>query len=139
MDESGIIIVRMTDNFFLKIDNARKIVSAAMQLANGKKRAVLIELGTNSSEDREVREFFATAGGGYSILDAILVSSPMQKLAAKLYVKLNHPSRTTRIFDFKRSAIEWLLAELPNARLKPDVVSEGLSFKGKLIPLHQGI
>lgn len=143
LEQLGFIRVKMTDDFVLKIVDAQKIASAAVELAAGKLYPVLIELGNNASEDREVREYFATAGGRYSKLDAIVVGSPMQKLTAKLYVKLNHPTRQTRIFNRSDEAIDWLIAESSkinesnhHSARSDTALPEQFRRKGKIIKLN---
>ena len=108
VESSGIIYIKLMDNFYMRLPAAQEIAKVALQVAEGRKYPVLIHMGFKSEDDREVREYFAKAGDDYSIADAIVVHSPLQRLAATLYVKLNHPNRPTRIFYTDQKAQEWL-------------------------------
>ncbi|MBF8962939.1 hypothetical protein I0P70_06760 [Pontibacter sp. FD36] len=57
---------------------------------------------------KEARDYLADEGNTGVSASAILVASPMVKMAANIYIHVNKPKNPTRMFTDKAEAVEWL-------------------------------
>ncbi|MBD1395539.1 hypothetical protein H9Q13_00035 [Pontibacter sp. JH31] len=57
---------------------------------------------------KRARDYMANEGNAGVTASAILVSSPMIKMAANFYIKVNKPKNPTRMFTNREEAVEWL-------------------------------
>lgn len=69
----------------------------------------LFEFSEGASVDDEARKWAADENGNrYTIADAMLITSPAQKLVANFYLTYHKPPKPTRFFTKKELAIRWL-------------------------------
>ncbi|WP_299989419.1 hypothetical protein [uncultured Pontibacter sp.] len=57
---------------------------------------------------KEARDYLADEGNIGVSASAILVASPMVKMAANIYIHVNKPKNPTCMFTDKAEAVEWL-------------------------------
>ncbi|MDO6388975.1 hypothetical protein Q4E40_02465 [Pontibacter sp. BT731] len=57
---------------------------------------------------KEARDYLADEGNAGVSASAILVSSPMVKMAANIYIHVNRPKNPTLMFTNQAEAVAWL-------------------------------
>lgn len=57
---------------------------------------------------KEARDYLANNGNELVLASALIVNSPMLKMAANFYVAVNKPVNPTKIFTDKDQALDWL-------------------------------
>lgn len=57
---------------------------------------------------KEARDYLANNGNELVLASALIVNSPMLKMAADFYVEVNKPVNPTKTFTDKNLALEWL-------------------------------
>ena len=92
------------------IEEARGIVDAHNQLANGTPCPVLADIqAVTVGADRAARKHYVSdESSRYKTGMAMLVASPMQRMLGNIFFKLNRPPYPTRLFNRKQEAIQWL-------------------------------
>ncbi|MDX5417985.1 MAG: hypothetical protein LPK09_02130 [Hymenobacteraceae bacterium] len=68
----------------------------------------LFDITKVKQSTKEARDYMANEGNAGVAASAILVSSPMVKMAANFYIKVNKPKNPTRMFTDRNEAVEWL-------------------------------
>ena len=92
------------------IEEARGIVAAHNQLANGTPCPVLADIqSVTVGADRAARKHYVSdESSRFTTGMAMLVASPMQRMLGNIFFKLNRPPYPTRLFNGKQEAIQWL-------------------------------
>jgi hypothetical protein len=57
---------------------------------------------------KEARDYMANEGNVGVTASAMLVSSPMLKMAANFYITVNKPRNPSRLFTDRKEAVKWL-------------------------------
>lgn len=110
--EDGIMHIHIKTSASFEIENSIEIVEAREQLAGGKKFPILYTSEYRFvTPSKEVKEYISTSNQRTALVvaDAFVIGSFSQRLAAKIYLKLNKPSIPTEFFSTQEDAIEWLL------------------------------
>lgn len=110
--EDGIMHIHIKISTSFEIENSKEIVEAREKLANGKRHPILYTTQYRFvTPSKEVKEYVAKSNQRTALVlaDAFVIGSFSQRLAAKIYLKLNRPSVPTAFFSSEESAIEWLL------------------------------
>lgn len=68
----------------------------------------LFDITKVKQSTKGARDYMANEGNAGVAASAILVSSPMVKMAANFYIKVNKPKNPTRMFTDRNEAVEWL-------------------------------
>ncbi len=107
--EDGIIFSSYKPNLVINLEIAKLMVKERLKVTNGIERPLFIDISNLISVDLEAREYLS---GGDAIkfikAGAIYTKNPIAKFAGKLFVDVNQPQATTKIFTNKDEAIEWL-------------------------------
>lgn len=110
--EDGIMHVHIKTSTSFEIENSLEIFSAREILAEGKRYPILYTSEYRFvTPSKEVKEYISTSNQRTALVvaDAFVIGSFSQRLAAKIYLKLNKPSVPTEFFSTQEEAIQWLL------------------------------
>jgi hypothetical protein len=108
---NGLMHVHVLTKNYFEMENSRELLAARKALAEGKPYPILY---TSEHEfvtpSQEVKDFVATEERARFVkADAFVMKSFPQRLAARLYLKLNKPVVPTAFFSSEEEAVEWLL------------------------------
>lgn len=79
------------------------------EIAEGKRYAVLFDTGEYTSFTKEARELASSKEFvGDTIAKALLVRSLGHRIVANFYININKPVMTTKVFEDRDKAINWL-------------------------------
>lgn len=91
------------------LQDAVDCINAQAQLAEGKKRPILVTLNSVKSMDREARMYF---GGEEAAKNAnstaLVVSSPIGRVIGNFFIGLNKSRFPTKLFTSEDEAVAWL-------------------------------
>lgn len=109
LGEDGIVRVRMIPGTRETLETAQENIAAFLELCAGKKLPVLIDLTDTLGASQEARRLYSGDDvSRYTAATAMIVSSPVTKVMASFFLKLNRPRRILRLFTSEPEAIEWL-------------------------------
>lgn len=110
--EDGIMHVHIKISTSFEMENSLEIIAAREVLADGKRFPILYTAEYRFvTPSREVKEFLSSSNERAALVaaDAFVIGSFSQRLAAKIYLKLNMPSVPTAFYSTQEEAIKWLL------------------------------
>lgn len=109
--EDGIMHVHIKISTSFEIENSREIIEARVKLAEGKRYPILYTTVYRFvTPSKEVKDYLSTSfqRNKLVIADGFVIGSFSQRLAAKVYLRLNKPSVPTAFFSSEEEAITWL-------------------------------
>jgi hypothetical protein len=107
--EDGILIVRARRCGDVGLREAREVIEAERQVAAGKRRPTLIELGGMTSVDRAARQYFAgPETAAVESAAALIVTSSLSQAIGNFFLAMSKPLTPTRLFTNTADAISWL-------------------------------
>ena len=89
--------------------DAKDILTASAKINQGKPYPALVDTRQVKSISREAREYFA--GREASTIHkacAILIDSPVSSMMGNLFLKLNKPIMSVKLFTNENEALAWL-------------------------------
>ena len=92
----------------MDLNIAKICVQDRLAYAGGQSYPSLFDITHIKHSTKEARDYFANEGNEGVVASAIIVSSPMLKMAANFYIKVNQPKNPTRMFTNRDEAIKWL-------------------------------
>ncbi|SIT85568.1 hypothetical protein SAMN05444128_1562 [Pontibacter indicus] len=92
----------------LDLDKARICVQDRLGYIDGQVYPSLFDITQVKHSTKEARDYLADEGNAGVVASAILVTSPMVKMAANIYIHVNKPKNPTRMFTSKEEAVQWL-------------------------------
>ena len=92
----------------LDLDKARVCVQDRLNYIGEQVYPSLFDITRVKHSTKEARDYLANEGNAGVSASAILVSSPMVKMAANIYIKVNRPKNPTLMFTSQTEAVEWL-------------------------------
>ncbi len=109
LTDDDILIVECNDNHIFELSEIKEIVNASGELTNGRKVPTLTIPGEFSDATKEALEFiFSASSAEFSSSDAYLVNTLAHKILGNFYFKIKKPSVPTRLFQDKKTALNWL-------------------------------
>ena len=87
-------------------ENAVLIMTLVDRLAGASPAVLLVNVGATQGMERESRSHFQNASNMKAT--ALLVSSPVSRVIANLFIGLNKPVYPTRLFTSEAEAVAWL-------------------------------
>lgn len=106
------------DHSTIDVEDVLEMKKHNKAITQGQPYCVLVTTGMITTITKEAREL--AAGKEFkqqTVAKAILVHSIGHRLVARIYMKVNQPHITTRIFSDREEAMAWLRAELKKAIL----------------------
>ena len=105
----GILTIHNTDKKVQTVEDQKVLRTIIGSMTNQQRIPILHTFDQFSLPSKEVRNFWASNDTClYSKADAFIISSLGQKIMGDFYLKIEKPSRPTKLFSNKAKAIEWL-------------------------------
>lgn len=92
----------------MDIRTAADTVQDRIKFCEGVAYPCLFDITEVKQTTKEARDFMANEGNDLVMASAMIVTSPMLKMMANFYIKVNKPKNPTRLFTDQESALEWL-------------------------------
>jgi len=111
LDEDGLVIVKIRDNAYQSIEDAKANLATAISAIAGRRRPLLIDIRTAQPLDADARHHYSgqTLVDGFSALALLVESSPFGRMMGNVYLRVARPGVPTRLFTEERRALEWLI------------------------------
>jgi hypothetical protein len=111
LDEDGLVIVKIRDNAYQSLEDAKKNLATAISATAGRRRPLLIDIRTAQPLDADARHHYSgqTLVDGFSALALLVESSPFGRMMGNVYLRVARPGVPTRLFTEERRALEWLI------------------------------
>ncbi|WP_276496632.1 hypothetical protein [Pontibacter litorisediminis] len=106
--EEGILHCVYKDVALVDLEIAKACVQERLAFIGRTVYPSLFDITRIKQSTKEARDFMANEGNEQVSASAILISSPMLKMTANFYIKVNKPRNPTRMFTDEPSALEWL-------------------------------
>jgi hypothetical protein len=107
--EDGIVQIEIIPDSEISVDEIIEGTNFVLERLGSIKAPVLFIANEFSLPSKESREYLAKKESlPYSIADAYVINSFPQKIAANFYLKVNKPTRPSKIFTNTNEAIKWL-------------------------------
>ncbi len=106
--EDGILHCIYKDIDLVDLEIAKVCVRQRIEFSNNKSYPSLFDITRIKQSTKEARDYLANEGNDLVTASAILISSPMLKMAANFYIMVNKPKNPTQMFTDKNSALSWL-------------------------------
>lgn len=105
----GILIVKVTKNDLLTVEDIQDIVHLIMQKHPGEKFPhLIIPLPATITSYEGLKYLASQQRAEITCADAFVLESLQQKLLFNFYIKFQHPVIPTRSFQDVSTALEWL-------------------------------
>lgn len=113
LDGDGVVRCVVLAGADIGRDEAVENVAATRSVAGGQRAPVLFDARHLRSMSREAREYYASRESKrVHRAVAILIDSPLSRVLAKLFVRLNDPPFPTEMFADEKEALRWLRKRL---------------------------
>jgi hypothetical protein len=111
LDEDGLVIVKIRDNAYQSLEDAKKNLATAISATAGRRRPLLIDIRTAQPLDADARHHYSgqTLVDGFSALALLVESSPFGRMMGNVYLRVARPGVPSRLFTEERRALEWLI------------------------------
>ena len=109
IDEFGILHTVMQEGMHVTLQDAEAHIMAGLEMCNGEKYPILVNLRKIKSMERSARAFYA--GSNTTRLEkavAIVTGSPIGQIIGNFFIGLNRSTVPTRLFTSQEAAMEWL-------------------------------
>lgn len=111
LDEDGLVIVKIRDNAYQSLEDAKANLATAISATAGRRRPLLIDIRTAQPLDADARHHYSgqTLVDGFSALALLVESSPFGRMMGNVYLRVARPGVPSRLFTEERRALEWLI------------------------------
>ncbi|WP_242928645.1 DUF7793 family protein [Pontibacter vulgaris] len=104
----GILYCIYKDIELVDLETAKICVKQRIEYSENKSYPVLFDITRVKQSTKEGRDYLANEGNDLVIASAILIGSPMLKMSANFFIRVNKPKNPTQMFTDKNSALKWL-------------------------------
>jgi hypothetical protein len=104
----GIIELQINPSTLLNAQKSELLKQATIQLGDGQKFPFLVFLGENCTTDDTLLQYARNPENKYSTLEAIVLTSVIQKILGNLYHRFMKPVVPTKMFTNREDAEFWL-------------------------------
>lgn len=109
MRPDNIIELHFENGFSGGVGDARNMVSIFKKLSGRFKPSLLVVCSEDNTFSKEAREYTASKEVSEVLkADAFVIKGLALRIIGNGYLKINKPSRPTRLFNSKEEAIDWL-------------------------------
>jgi len=109
LEPSGTMVIRHDQPCRIDEATMREMMTAHLQLSGGHKRPTLIDIRGVRAMSREARSIAGKGDVAREISRlALLVSNPVTRVIATLFVSVTGPAYPTKVFSNEDSARAWL-------------------------------
>ena len=111
LNEKGLVIVKIRDNAYQSLDDAKTNLATAVSATSGRRRPLLIDIRTAQPLDAAARHHYSgqTLVDGFSALALLVESSPFGRMMGNVYLRIARPGIPTQLFTDEPRAVEWLI------------------------------
>lgn len=107
-EECEIVRVKNKRGVEQSLADARENIEELMKLTGYKPYPMLVDL-EGSSLSRDARNYYGSVEVRDRLLGlALLVTNPVARVLANLFIGMKQPATPTRLFTSEREAVEWL-------------------------------
>jgi hypothetical protein len=103
----GIVQLVWTPRTTALLEDAIATLAAMAQLTGGRRSPLLVDMRDTGPQARPARLEFARRSDLVSAV-ALVVGTPLSRMAGNLFINMNRPATPTRLFDKEASAVAWL-------------------------------
>ena len=109
LNDDRIITVRVRAGVAQTVADAEKNLAAALELRNGERRAILVDIREAVPLDGPVRRTYSgNALYGFSALALLIKANPLGRMIGNVYLSIANTPIPTRLFTDEVAAIQWL-------------------------------
>ena len=111
-DTRGFVHAVMRVGCEMALADAKENVAAIFELGGRTRSRVLVDMRGVRSQSREARQYFAGAEAEKATLAvALLIGSPVSRVLANVFLRLNPQRIPTALFTDEAAAIAWLMEQ----------------------------
>ncbi len=109
LGEDGIIRSIVLRNAEQVLADVKENIAALVEVSQGKKRPLLVDIRIMKSVDREAREYLAgDEATRNNCATAMIVGSPLSRTIGNFIMIFNKPRFPTKLFTSEAAALAWL-------------------------------
>jgi hypothetical protein len=109
LQDDRIITVRIRGGVAQTVSDAEKNLAAALELRDGQRRPILVDIRDAVPLDAEVRRCYSgEVLVGFSRLALLIRASPLGRMIGNVYLRVANTRIPTRLFTDEQSALQWL-------------------------------
>jgi hypothetical protein len=110
LHESGIVVTRVRAGARQSLGDARDNLDAAIAVAGGRRRPLLVDISRCEPLAPEVRHFYSGQRlvDAFSALALLIEASPFGRMMGNIYLRVARLGVPTRLFTDEDAAFEWL-------------------------------
>jgi hypothetical protein len=91
------------------LDDARENVAVLMQVSEGRRVPMLLDIRSTGTLSREAREYYAGDAGAAAITAlAFVANSAFTRVVGNFFIRLARTRYPVRLFDAEEPALSWL-------------------------------
>src|SRR5215475_4948121 len=111
LNEDGLVIVKIRDNAYQSLEDAKTNLATAISATTGRRRPVLIDIRTSQPLDADARHHYSGQAlvDAFSALALLVESSPFGRMVGNVYLRIARPGIPTQLFSDESRAVEWLM------------------------------
>lgn len=105
----GVVSVRVRAAVAQTVADAEQNLAAALQLRDGQRRPILVDIRDAVPLDAEVRRCYSgEVLVGFSALALLIKANPLGRMIGNVYLRVANTRIPTRLFTDEDSALQWL-------------------------------
>jgi hypothetical protein len=112
LGSDGVLSVRIRTAAAQSVADARQNLSAALEMAAGQRRPLLVDISEALPLDAEVRHYYSgqVLVDGFTALAMVIHASPLGRMMGNVYLRVARPGIPTRLFTEPDMARAWLMS-----------------------------
>ena len=110
LSPDGCVTVRVRAGVHQTLSDAQGNLAAAIGLAAGDRRPILVDIREAIPLDAEVRRYYSgqVLIGGFTAMALLVNASPLGRMIGNIYLRIANTAIPTRLFTEEPSARAWL-------------------------------
>lgn len=113
-DLRGFVHAVMRPGCEMTLDDAKENIAVIFELGGRQRALVLVDMRGARSQTREARQYFAGPEAEQATRAvALLIGSPVSRVLANFFLRLNPQRTPARLFTEEADAIAWLMEQRP--------------------------
>lgn len=108
IDDNRIVHLRLKQNVNVTLPLVEYVLDKIGRLTGGEKRPIVADISNLAFSEPDARRFASQAGRQVVSAVAFVTDSPVSRIIATFFLKINRPAYPIQIFRTKPEAIAWL-------------------------------
>ena len=109
LNDDRIITVRVKPGVAQTVSDAEKNLAAALDLRNGERRPILVDIRDAVPLDADVRRYYSgQVLVGFTCLALLIKANPLGRMIGNVYLRIANTEIPTRLFTDEGAALQWL-------------------------------